>query len=381
MRSALLLTVFVAFDHALLARVGRPQHSVGFDFSLDYAVASIHFSNHTFVDVATVQGGAEYRQAMRTFMSTVANETKALPFLQSSHGFIQQQLPAWLQPIVGEVCNHLPPSWFRDLHLTDTARAFAPMLHTLKTAVESYLVMVDCLHTISISLPRSISPQLHVSLQAAASSLSLSLLEPSLSRLPAGVHAAVGYGVAAKCRNFPTDDWDEARLMLAIDYSRAALTATLIHEDMPLYRTLRTFHSETLGGAALDRTCSSPDHIELDCTAGLRAALTNITQLPVLEDEDAKEMAFIQTIVIYGESASDLRLNSVLRDVLSRGDDDDNDDGGHAMRFIVDGGQSSNPVSPLYAAARGVAEVGWLVLDEPPPDGCNCNDFTRRRKC
>ncbi|KAK4635062.1 hypothetical protein CLAFUW4_00082 [Fulvia fulva] len=312
-------------------------------------------------------------------MSTVAKDTKALSVLQSSRGFIQRQLPAWLQPAVGQLCSHLPQSWFGDLHLTDTARAFGPMLQTLKTAGESYLGMVDCLHTIGVSLPRPISPQLHGSLQSAASSLSLSLLDPRFSRLPAGVYAASGYGVAAKCRNFPTDYCDEARLMLAIDYSRAALTAALIHEDVPLYRTLRTFHSETLGGAALDRTCSSPDRRDLDCTAGLRVALTNITKLPASEDEDAKEITFVQTIVVHGESASDFRLNSVLRDVLSRGDDDD--DGGNAMEFIVNGGQSSSHVSPLYAAARGIAEFGWLVIDEPLPDGCNCNDFTRRRMC
>lgn len=374
MRSALVFTVFAAFDQFLLARAGRPQYSVGFDFSLDYAVASIHFANHTFVDVATVQGGEAYRQAMRTFMCTTAEETKAVPVQQQSLGLIQQQLPTWLQPTVGRLCSHLPRSWFGKLHLDHTARAFAPILHTLKTATESYLGMVDSLHAIGISLPQSMSPQLHHSLQTAASSISLCLLELRLSRFPAGVHAAAGYGVDAKCWNFPRDYCDEERLVLTIDYSRAALTALLFHEDAPLYRTLRSIHSEALGGAELDRICLSPDYLESDCTAALRAALTNITRLPVSEDKDAKDIPFIQTIVLHGESASDSRLNSVLRDVLRR-------DGNDNVGVITNGGQAVNAVSPLYAAAHGIAEVSLAVIDQPPLDGCNCNDFTRRRMC
>lgn len=384
MRSASLLTLFAAFAYVPIAQAGRPQYSVGFDFSLDYATASIYLANHTFVDVATVQGGDAYRQAMRTFMSTTAEDVKFSYVPQSSVGPIQQKLPAWLQPTLETLCSHFPSLRLGEIYLDETARSLAPMLETLKTATESYLGMVDCLHTTSVSLPKSISPQLLDSFQTAASSLSLSPFEPRLSRLPAGIHAARGYGVAAKCRNFPWDECDEERLMLAIDYSRAALTALLIHEDTPLYLTLRTLHSEALGKAALDRACTSPDQIDSDCTAPLRAALTNMTQLPVSEDEDAKDLNFIQTIVPHGESASDSRLNSVLRDVLrSReyADDDDNDDGDDAMGFITNGGESSNTVSPLYAAARGIAEVGLWVISEPPLDGCNCNDFTRRRIC
>lgn len=306
-------------------------------------------------------------------MSTIATPPTVASIFQSTLGPIQERLPAWLQPIAQRLCSHLSP-WVSEISLDDTARAFAPMLRTLKTAVESYLGVVDSVQTVGVSLPQSTSPQYRDFLQAAASSVSLYLFEPRFSGVPAGVYAAKAYGMTGDC--YESGYCDDERLLLTIDYSRAALTAVLMHDEAGLCRTLRTFHSESLGEIALDRACSSPDLADFDCIAALRAALTNITTLPVSEDEDAKGITYIQNIVLHGESASNPRLNVVLRDVLRKQFDEDD-----VVKSMISSGQASSNLSPLYAAARGIAQFGWWVTNEPPPDGCNCNDYTRRRMC
>jgi hypothetical protein len=154
-----------------------------------------------------------------------------------------------------------------------------------------------------------------------------------VSRLsPAGTHAACAYGLDGNCDD--GDDYPE-KLILTIEYSRAALTALLVYEICGAYEHRRVVQDTRLGLDSIQD--GSADWSDLE------RALHEITELP-LKDGNSAELKHIDNLVLLGESARNSRMQNVLRNVLGER---------YNSLATIDGYVGA--IDPLFAAARGVA--------------------------
>ena len=163
-----------------------------------------------------------------------------------------------------------------------------------------------------------------------------------------------------------SDDLDlPPHLILTVDFSRAALTATLFYEEDCIFELLRELHRVDLASDALDK-CEQEqrainpgaDTID-DCLGSLTRALGKIAELPIRREHSwpAEEDFFLTRIdglVLLGERGTDLRLRSILKEVLANQSDG----------IISHAAVGDEMVDPSFAAARGVAAVTWGQQDE-----------------
>ena len=110
-----------------------------------------------------------------------------------------------------------------------------------------------------------------------------------------------------------------ARYVLAVEYTRAALSVWLLEEDC-YYEEWGSFHSFDVGRDSME-SCFVEGRY--DCEVSLENALKNATTLPFRERcPFGPEMPCdfvpdnIDAVVIFGEAGRDARLASVLRSVL-----------------------------------------------------------------
>lgn len=244
-------------------------------------------------------------------------------------------------PLVPRSLRHQLPDWLGG-HDQDL-QALKGMLKALKVAAESHLEAPVC--TAQTVLPFYFKDPYYQTLIKASASVSLSLPYPRLS--PAGVWASEAYGLAGNC------DYDgngtAEKLIVAIEYSRAALTGLLILEECGIFESWRILHNTSLGLDGIqDRSEASWSDLE--------HALRKLTQLPI-KDADGVELKHISNIVLIGESAGDSRMQNALRNVLGEP---------YNSLATVDGA-----IQPLFAAARCVAWYTWTRLN-PSLDHYGC---------
>lgn len=247
------------------------------------------------------------------------------------------------------------PSWPGVLDVR--TQALSRMINALKTASESYLE--QSFSKVVVVIPSAMPYVLRYHLRSACASVNLELA--MTFQLPAGAYVAKAHGIGrmfdeAICYRYSRE------IILAVDYSRAAMSAVLLDELCGNYDWQRFLHRTDLGSDELFGR-----HETFSSTSGrhdLLLALDNFIRLSLGKDGpyyDYEEneglnddpLRPIGRLVLTGESADNEQLKSVLREVLVR---DDHDDGGlMALDDNEDFEARLIASDPLFAASRGAA--------------------------
>lgn len=244
------------------------------------------------------------------------DEAPSVPELfQSLSNYMPSGLPFW------------PPSWPGSGRLDHEYRNLIPILKALKAASESHIETSISSPVIIFSFP--VTESYRNAVRQACSELSL--LQPMSAADPTGIFAARAQGVEGP--------EDTQQLVLTVDYSHAALTAMLVHEDSSVFEVRRVLHSTEFG---LDQLRA---RTEADLNR-MKTALGEMLQLPLDDGGNGEELDSINNLVILGEAAGDRQLHEVLKEVLVK----------HYGRLINSiTVRSSSAVDPLFAGSRGAA--------------------------
>ncbi|KAL8758817.1 MAG: hypothetical protein Q9184_003812 [Pyrenodesmia sp. 2 TL-2023] len=293
--------------------------------SCETRVASVYYSNASSFNLAKIEGGPAYQQIMRT----AARSDEALvrdPTLRHQSDRLNR-LPLALKIF----SNHLP-HWFG---LNDAGTlALSQMLQSLRIASESYLEAP--LTGVEVVVPFSASDAFLRRLRSTSSFLGIYL--PVSAPPPAGILAALAYGLGEDC---PDDDRAHGeKAILTVDYSRAALTAVLVHEDCGAFDIENELHDTTFGADALS---DSPGEVR----AGLVQALRKLIRRPPQSME-------ISELVLIGDSAGDKQVQDVLKEVLGAKSD---------TLFKGANERRTGVIDPHFAASRGMAYISWARQD------------------
>jgi hypothetical protein len=251
----------------------------------------------------------------------------------SSLGLLQTTL-------VPQTLRHYMPTWLG-------GGALAGMLKALKVAAESYLETTVCIA--ETVLPFYFARPYDQILSKASASVSLSLPFPIIA--PAGIWAARAYGLAGECYG-PNQTPD--RLIVTIEYSRAALTALLVDEECGIFEYRRVVHDPRLGLDGIDGSEASWSDLE--------RALRKLTELP-LQHGNGEGLKHISSVVVFGESARDSRMQNALRNVL-----------GERYNSLA---TADGAIQPLFAAARCAAWYTWTRLN-PSEEAFICDVSNNR---
>lgn len=251
------------------------------------------------------------------------------------------------------------------------AEAIIWMLKGLKAATETYVE--EPLNSVSISSPFLVQ-------QKSSFQNTLRTTVESLGLKYKGTRAASlaitnMYGLEGRCDPdlYKTPDQNEPgdppQTYLAIDYSRAGVSAFLVEEECGVTEVLREYHNTTLAA-------------DLDFP-GKREDLTRAIQRmirPVIERYH--ELAFdkhpmvIAELIMLGESTEDAMLHDALSEVF----------GANYAALKTESDERAGTHHPLFAGSRAVARIcqqqlefelahewdeefqGWLLKDRPGDD-------------
>ncbi|CAD0091864.1 unnamed protein product, partial [Aureobasidium vineae] len=264
------------------------EYGVGFTLALDYGTASIWYANGTAVNVVKLEGGPMYKQVMRSGSVEPYSPTSTPELTRGPLGLMtfQNYLPSWT---TAEPADH------------DT-EAVKRMLTGLKVVTEAYVE--EPLTAVRLSTPFSVqykSPFCNT-LQTTVETLGLRCF----GIVTASTDITGIYGLQGQCDNDPykTPDQKEddlPRQYLALDYSRAGISAFVVEEECRVEYTHRELHNTTLGA-----TVEFPNKRE-----DLTLALEDLVSRPF----DAWYTAWqanVSGLVLLGESTEDAMLQEVL---------------------------------------------------------------------
>ena len=255
-------------------------------------------------------------------------------------------LQQWLSSLQERFAQLLPHS-----HMLETLEAqdegviaLRDMLFALKASQEAYLP--GSLEIVDVVIPHDFDQQDRDSLSRA---LRAANLNPTLNVLHIAAEAASrGNGIGAcygpKCgyENMPL------RLVLAIDYSRAALTTTLLAEEAALFDVQRVIRNASLGADEYLRTPVAPP----DYWDSIRAQLRYVTGMPV-SDPYVILPATISQLVLLGDRATDPQLADAIKDVM----------GSSVLQTAPSLRSGADVVDPVFAAALGEAALSKFKID------------------
>jgi hypothetical protein len=221
----------------------------------------------------------------------------------------------------------LLPPWFppEQPHLTN---AVLPMIEILKIATENYLGTE--ITNATYVTPYTISKENHEVLNAAVLGLSLYTNHDRA----AGTLAARAHGI-----DLDMSVHDE-QMVLAVEISRAALTASILTEDQGVIDILKLIHDPAFGLANLQDTTPSKEE--------MRATLKAFITTPVNKgDSEVRPDEHLQKLVLFGEISADSPPTQALRDVLGEARYND------LLNYSVP--QGYGVADPVFAASRGAA--------------------------
>ena len=236
-------------------------------------------------------------------------------------------------------------------HRSPDAAAIGDLLLALKTTAECYLgapvPVADIVTAVLLPANR------RRTLQSATSHASL---KRALIVRGAGSLAAMGTGVSPlsyQPGRWPIGHDARPQLVLTVDYSRAALTATLYHEEDTLFDILRTYHNESLGASASRKCEETPD--SGDCSVDLAHAIEEVIKLPAGYSEVDLYTEQV-ALLLPDEEGNDPGLLGALTDALGESVVAEALDKSHGIE--------SRRVDPAFAAARGTAKVSWEMQND-----------------
>jgi hypothetical protein len=318
MRRPLLCSMlFILFSFCtLVSSSSAAEYGVGFNLALDYgwvklnfgscvpitdispcSTASIWHANGTAVDVVKLEGGAAYKQFMRSANDQPLPLTSSDEPTRNSRGFMSLQ-------------DYLP-SWTTSEPIDPESEAIAWMLKGLRAATETHVE--EPLTAVSISSPFLVWSRLpfHDTLRTTVESLGLDYKGTRTTSM-----AITGlYGLEGQCDLdvFRMPDQkepdDPPQTYLALDHSRAGLSAFLVEDDCGIAELLREFHNTSLA-AGVEFSGKHED---------LSRMLKNMIR-PIDERSfgavSREHPVEISELVMLGESTEDAMLHEVLLEVL-----------------------------------------------------------------
>jgi hypothetical protein len=302
------------------------------------------------VDIAKIEGSPRYKQAMRVvcptdIFSSCDDKSNAELFNgRISQSALSSQSSQWLSH-----CRHMRNygwSWPWPRPIRDpTETALEYMLKALKASTESYLEAP--VHMAELTLPfRAQENDFQNKLRSACKVVGL---RNALSRYPtAGEQAARAYGIVG---HYPEE---MPRLVLTVEYSRAALTMHLWEEDEATYMKLRVLHHTELGAAAL-QYCHESQKEEEKCESLLLEAMRPFLKLPVTGLDPACPQ-MIAAVALLGESSENHRLSLALKKILREQFEG-------VLQYPVSQ-HGSYLIDPVFAASRGIAEASWIAQQD-----------------
>ncbi|KAI4841820.1 hypothetical protein E4T44_07667 [Aureobasidium sp. EXF-8845] len=318
-------------------------------------MASIWYANGTAVDVVKLEGGAAYKQVMRSANVRIPTPTSSDKTTRGLLGFMSLQ-------------DYLP-SWAAAEPVDPDAEAITWMLEGLKAATEARVE--EPLTAVSISCPFLIrSPySFENTLRTTVESLGLNYKNTRT----AAIAITELYGLEGQCDPDPykTPDQkekpdDPAKTYLALDHSRAGLAAFLIEEDCGVTEVLREYHNTTLAA----------DVDFLGKRADLSRTLENFIRSTDERDSVAvshKHPVEISDLVMLGELTEDVMLHEALLEVF----------GASYADLKAGNDERARLHNPLFAGSRAIAMIcqkqlelelthewdegfqGWLLKDTP----------------
>lgn len=209
------------------------------------------------------------------------------------------------------------------------------MLRLLTQATESYLSSE--IPSLSLSIPYPISDRAQKEIRTALSTL----LKTDMTRL----HQAPQIATLAQHVPDPAEDceYSEDGLILGLDFSRAAFTATLGFEDCGVWETERILHSTALEAERVFRgEAEEADKLR----EKLMEAMRRVTELPV-EVYGGQWFEPVSRVVLLGDQVLDLRFQELVREVLR----ESFSGGAEALSAQFQNGE----LGPVYIAAVGGA--------------------------
>jgi hypothetical protein len=322
---------------------------------VDYRVASIYFPNGSAVDIAKIPGGPNYQETMRA--AYLAEGQRAFP----SAAVAGHQLE-WLDGLqsllnVRSVRDHLPP-WLGGKR--PESQPLLPMLTALKAAAECHLEAT--IEDVGIVASFPVTEQYLETIRAACSSMHISMSTTAAYPLLAGSLAAPIYGVGRLCDD-PYRSGIPNQMILAVDFSRAAVTAALFHEFCGIFEYRRVLHDTDFGLDQLRRDSELGSGLLQE---KLEVSLRELVKLPLNDGGNGETVKYLSNLIMLGESAADPQLHNILKKVIGEPYDQlmlTADNGSHAI------------VNPLFAGSRGAAYDSWFHLDwvergRPEQIGC-----------
>ncbi|KAI4741609.1 hypothetical protein E4T50_07983 [Aureobasidium sp. EXF-12298] len=288
--------------------------------------ASIWYANGTAVDVVKLEGGATYKQIMRSANDQPLPLTSSDEPTRNSWGFVSLQ-------------DYLP-SWTTSEPIDLESEAITWMLKGLKAATETHLETP--MTAVSISSPFLIWPRnpFHDNLRTAVESLGLNYKGTRTASI-----AITGiYGLEGQCDLdvFKTPDQkepdDPAKTYLSLDYSRAGISAFLVEDDCGVAEVLRELHNTTLAA-----NVEFPGKHE-DLSRTLKNIMRPIDErlFGAVSREHPVE---ISELVMLGESTEDAMLHEVLSEVL----------GTNYIDLKAGSDKRARIHDPLFAGSRAAA--------------------------
>jgi hypothetical protein len=180
------------------------------------------------------------------------------------------------------------------------------MLKAFKVATESYLE--TSILDVEIVVPFPVNETYCNTIGAACSAVSLQ--QPASALGPVGILALKAQGLRnGNFWNDPSRNDDPQQLFLTIEYSKAALTAILIHEQCSILEVRREMHEPQFG---LDYLHEG----SINDLTKMEDSLKEVVSLPLYDGGTGQESRHISGLIVFGEPASDPQLENVLEKVF-----------------------------------------------------------------
>lgn len=218
------------------------------------------------------------------------------------------------------------------------SKPLSDMLHSLRIATESYLE--TRVITVDVFFPSRPSSAMVRSLRLAASNSGLDLT---------GTSAAAGQIAAFDILGDNWDCEDPEKLIVTVEWSRAALAAMLYSVDCGVFEGIRGFQSFTLGSEDFSKSKRS----------AILQKLRDLIQTPTEFDR-------IGAFIVLGEDGGDDRLWSMLRTAFTLAD--------WGPQPIVTLDMFNGDVDPAFVAALGAAKDNWAKIQPMEIHGCCIDD-------
>lgn len=289
----------------------------------NHSVASVHFENGSTVNIAKVEGSPIYKAIMEAAPHIHANTAASL----TDSGVIVEpdrcdcyrayrNLPETTSGVRFQSMQEYLPPWMGGPEADkpdDSTQSLTDMLRVLTFATETYQGTDISNATVSVPFPvgcgRVDNSSFEARVETAASALKLKLLPPTVALAGIKWEDRLAKRMKRSPYTYFSCHPDDEGFVLAVDFSDAALTATIQVTDCSggddFDYITRVLHSTELGARELFKTAEWREKFV--------AALRQATAPPIQGATDTERM---NMLMLLGDAARDARLQEALRDVL-----------------------------------------------------------------